>query len=573
MFILASQDDAQGATEKTFPQRTRVFMRKKSHFQSKENLKFDFLIIGGGVAGASLAIKLAHLGKVALLCKESILDSNTYWAQGGIASVLDENDTYQSHFEDTIVAGAGLCHAQVVQKVVEAGPKAIADLIKQGMHFTENEKETDNPECTYEYHLTREGGHSARRIIHADDMTGRALQTTLSHKVKSNKNITLFENHSAIDLIVTDKIAPDFSRNRALGAYVLDEKNQSIFALLAHATILATGGHGKLYLYTSNPDVAAGDGVAMAWRAGARVANLEFMQFHPTCLYSPRIKNFLISEALRGEGAILKSKKGVRFMEEVHPLKELAPRDIVARAIDNEIKTSGEPYVLLDISHKDSTFIKSHFPGIYKKCLELGIDITKSPIPVVPAAHYSCGGVVTDIRGRTGVKSLWAIGEVACTGLHGANRLASNSLLEGMVFAQFVYEDIEGIMKDPKSYPPIEVPQWQIGKATPEDELVILSQLWDELRRTMWNYVGIVRTDKRLERAAARISQMNHEIENYYWNVVPSRALIELRNLALVAKLTIKCARMRKESRGIHYSLDYTKTDDKNYKKDTVLLS
>ena len=544
-------------------------MRKKSPLQSKENLNFDYLIIGGGVAGASLAIKLAQIGRVALLCKETIFDCNTYWAQGGIASVLNFDDTYESHINDTLIAGAGLCHGPVVQKIVEAGPQAIKELIQMGVPFTQNNIHENN-EC--EYHLTREGGHSARRIIHADDMTGRALQKTLSHHVKINQNITLFEYHSAIDLIVTDKVTPDFTRNRALGAYVLDEKNNSIFAILASATVLATGGHGKLYLYTSNPDVAAGDGVAMAWRAGARVANLEFMQFHPTCLYSPTIKNFLITEAIRGEGGILKSRSGIRFMEDVHPLKELAPRDIVARAIDNEIKTSGEPYVLLDISHKEPSFVKHHFPGIYAKCLELGIDITKSPIPVVPAAHYSCGGVITDTRGRTAVKCLWAIGEVACTGLHGANRLASNSLLEGAVFAQFVYDDIFQIKDELKKYPTPKVSKWRFGKAAPDDEMVVISQLWDEIRRTMWNYVGIVRTDKRLERAAARIDQINHEIENYYWNVIPNRSLIEVRNLALVAKLTIKCARMRKESRGIHYSLDYPKTDDTHFKKDTVIL-
>lgn len=544
-------------------------MKKKSPLNIKENLNFDFLIIGAGVAGSCLALKLATLGKVALLCKETILDSNTNWAQGGIASVLSREDSFESHINDTLVAGAGICHPQVVKKVVEAGPKAIHELINLGVPFTPNGSDKN---ADFEFHLTREGGHSSRRIIHSNDMTGHALQTTLAAKVTENKNITLFEYHSAVDLIVTDKVTPDFTRNRALGAYVLDEKNNSIFALLAHATILATGGHGKLYLYTSNPDIAAGDGIAMAWRAGARVANLEFMQFHPTCLYSPSVKNFLITEAMRGEGAILKSKSGIRFMEDVHPLKELAPRDIVARAIDNEIKKSGEPYVLLDISHKESEFIQSHFPGIYAKCLELGIDITKSPIPVVPAAHYSCGGVTTDARGRTGVKCLWAIGEVACTGLHGANRLASNSLLEGMVFAQFVFEDLHGIFEELKRYPAPIVPKWQIGKAAPDDEMVVISQLWDEIRRTMWNYVGIVRTDKRLERAAARIEQINHEIENYYWNVVPNRSLIEVRNLALVAKLTIKCARTRKESRGIHYSLDYPKTNDANYKKDTVLL-
>ncbi|APJ05092.1 L-aspartate oxidase [Silvanigrella aquatica] len=531
---------------------------------------FDFLVIGSGVAGASVALKLSALGKVGLLCKETLFDCNTQWAQGGIASVLSENDSYESHTQDTLVAGAGLCHEKTVRKVVSAGPKAIEELIDMGVAFTPNDQQNHHD---YEFHLAQEAAHSARRIIHADDMTGAALQKTLVKKISENKNISIFEFHTAIDLIVTDKVSPDFSRNRVLGSYVINEKNNIISAFIAKATILATGGHGKLYLYTTNPDVAAGDGVAMAWRAGARVANLEFMQFHPTCLYSPRVKNFLISEALRGEGAILKSKSGKRFMENEHPLKELAPRDIVARAIDAEIKKTGEPFVYLDISHKDPEFIKTHFPGIYSKCLGLGINITTDPIPVVPAAHYSCGGIVTDMRGRTGVKALWAIGEVACTGLHGANRLASNSLLEGLVFAEFVYEDIQILWPDLQHYISPEIPKWQLGKAGEPDEMVVISQLWDEIRRTMWNYVSIVRTEKRLARAAARIDQICQEIETYYWNIIPSRALIEVRNLAAVAQLTVKCARMRKESRGIHYSLDYPYTDDINYKKDTVVLS
>ncbi|KAB8031987.1 L-aspartate oxidase [Fluviispira multicolorata] len=545
-------------------------MKKKSSLQVIDNVTFDFLIIGSGVAGASLALKLSAYGKVGLLCKESFFECNTRWAQGGIASVLSENDSYNLHIKDTLIAGAGLCHEKTVEKVIGAGPNTIKQLINLGVQFTQNSNEN---RLYYEYHLTKEGGHSARRIIHAADMTGIALQDTLSSKVTENKNIVLLEYHTAIDLIVTDKVTPDFSRNRALGAYVLNEKSKCIYAILAKATILATGGHGKLYLYTSNPDVASGDGVAMAWRAGARVANLEFMQFHPTCLYSPKTKNFLISEALRGEGALLKTLDGQRFMENIHPLKELAPRDIVARAIDSQIKKSGDPYVLLDISHKEPEFIKTHFPGIYAKCLEIGLDITQNAIPVVPAAHYSCGGIVTDIRGRTGIKSLWALGEVACTGLHGANRLASNSLLEGLVFADFVYEDIKNLLSDLNLYRNPDVPKWELGTAAEPDEMVVISQLWDEIRRTMWNYVGIVRTEKRLARAAARIDQICQEIETYYWNIIPSRSLIEVRNLATVAQLTVKCARMRKESRGIHYSLDYPLTDDIKYKKDTVVLS
>ena len=532
-----------------------------------DDLSFDFLVIGSGIAGAQLALKLAQLGTVAIVCKETLGETNTRYAQGGIASVFLEHDSYESHTQDTLVAGAGLCHEEVVRKVVGAGPQCIRELIGIGVHFTPS----DGKSPDFEYHLTREGGHSARRIIHADDMTGMAVQRALTQKLQEHPNVSVFEFHTCIDLIVTDKACPDFSRNRALGAYVLDERQREVRSFLAKCTFLATGGHGKLYLYTSNPDIASGDGVAMAWRAGARVANLEFMQFHPTCLFSPKEKNFLITEAIRGEGGILLSRKGERFMERVDPRKELAPRDIVARAIDAELKKTGEPHVLLDISHKPSEFVRQHFPNIYSTCLELGIDITKEPIPVVPAAHYSCGGVVTDARGRTGIKSLWALGEVACTGLHGANRLASNSLLEGLAFAQFIFEDVSVLWDSIKSNPIPRVPKWQLGKACEPDEMTVVSQLWDEIRRTMWNYVGIVRSDKRLARADARIRQISEEIENYYWDVVPSRPLVEVRNLAAVAMLTVKCARARKESRGIHFSLDYPQLDDSAFRKDTVL--
>lgn len=532
-----------------------------------EDLSFDFLVIGSGIAGASLALKLAALGRVAIVCKETVGETNTRYAQGGIAGVFDQHDSYDSHTNDTIVAGAGLCHEDVVRKVVGAGPGTIKELIEMGVQFTPSDSKSPD----FEYHLTREGGHSERRIIHADDMTGMAVQKALVEKLGEHPNISIFEFHTCIDLIVTDKACPDFSRNRCLGAYVLDEQQREVHSFLAKCTILATGGHGKLYLYTSNPDIASGDGVAMAWRAGARVANLEFMQFHPTCLYSSKEKNFLITEAIRGEGGILLSRKGERFMERVDPRKELAPRDIVARAIDAEIKKTGEPFVLLDISHKPPEFVRQHFPNIYATCLELGLDITKEAIPVVPAAHYSCGGVVTDTRGRTGIKSLWALGEVACTGLHGANRLASNSLLEGLAFAEFIAEDVNNLWSSIKNLPNPRVAKWQLGKACEPDEMTVVSQLWDEIRRTMWNYVGIVRSDKRLARADARIRQISEEIENYYWDVVPSRALIEVRNLAAVAALTIKCARARKESRGIHYSLDYPQIDENNFRKDTVL--
>ncbi|MEN9530374.1 MAG: L-aspartate oxidase [Pseudomonadota bacterium] len=542
-------------------------MQSEKFLSVGEDGSFDFLVIGSGIAGATLALKLAGLGRVAVVCKETVGETNTSYAQGGIASVFDQHDSYESHTQDTITAGAGLCHEDVVRRVVAAGPKAIKELIELGVQFTPSDSKSPD----FEYHLTREGGHSERRIIHADDMTGMAVQTALTRALREHPSINIFEFHTCIDLIVTDKACPDFSRNRCLGAYVLDERQREVRSFLAKCTFLATGGHGKLYLYTSNPDIASGDGVAMAWRAGARVANLEFMQFHPTCLYSAKEKNFLITEAIRGEGGVLLSRKGERFMERVDPRKELAPRDIVARAIDAEIKRTGEPFVLLDISHKPPEFVRQHFPNIYATCLDLGLDITREPIPVVPAAHYSCGGVVTDGRGRTGIKSLWALGEVACTGLHGANRLASNSLLEGLAFADFIAQDVSSIWGAIRDLPLPRVPKWQLGKACEPDEMTVVSQLWDEIRRTMWNYVGIVRSEKRLARADARIRQISQEIENYYWDVVPSRALIEVRNLAAVASLTVQCARARKESRGIHYSLDYPQTDENNFRKDTVL--
>lgn len=534
---------------------------------------FDFLVIGAGISGSLLALKLARLGTVALVAKESLQESNTRYAQGGIASVLLGDDSFESHILDTLNAGAGLCHESIVKKVVNAGPDAIRELEELGVSFSNSSEfeKAENKKTTLPYHLTREGGHSARRIVHAADFTGKALIDALSQRVLENKRIKLFEHHTSIDLIVTDKVAPDFSHNRCVGAYLLDEKNECIRTLASFGTFLCTGGHGKLYLYTSNPDIATGDGVAMAWRAGARIANLEFMQFHPTCLYNPLAKNFLISEAVRGEGGILLSRGGERFMEGVDSRLELAPRDIVARAIDAEIKKTGEPYVLLDISHRGASFVKAHFPNIYQRCLEVGIDITKEPIPVVPAAHYSCGGVVTDGRGRTGVEGLWALGEVACTGLHGANRLASNSLLEGITFARFVAEDVQKLSETLFKLPLPQIPHWELGKACAPDEAVVVSQLWDEIRRTMWNYVGIVRSDKRLARADARIRQIVDEIETYYWDVLPSRNLLEVRNLAIVAMLTVKCARARKESRGIHFSLDYPVTDDERFKRDTVL--
>jgi L-aspartate oxidase len=528
----------------------------------------DFLVIGSGIAGSTLALKLAEVGKVILACKDSLEETNTNYAQGGIASVLQKSDSFESHIQDTLTAGAGLCHGDIVRKVIEAGPDAIQNLLNWGVPFTQN----SNPDGSLELHLTQEGGHSNRRIVHAADLTGRAVQTALCQQIRSHPNIEVREHHYAIDLLVSDKFAPDFSRNRCFGAYLLQTNRKTVCTIHAKGTFLCTGGHGKLYLYTTNPDGATGDGVAMAKRAGARVANLEFMQFHPTCLYHHSEKTFLISEAVRGEGGILRSKSGHRFMEGIHPLKELAPRDIVARAIDATIKKSGDDFVYLDISHKPASEIQSMFPNIYVKCMQLGLDITKEPIPVVPAAHYSCGGIVVDGRGRTGVKCLWALGENSCTGLHGANRLASNSLLEGLVYAQFVLEDVKSVWNYLQSTPFPVIPGWHLGSACEPDELVVVSHLWDEIRSIMWNYVGIVRSEKRLSRAKARIRQILDEIENHYWNVIPNRNLLELRNLALVASMTIDCARARKESRGIHFSLDYPQKDDYLFQKDTVLV-
>jgi L-aspartate oxidase len=531
-------------------------------------LDADFLVIGGGISGASLALKLAEHGSVLLATKETLYESNTRYAQGGIASVLLDDDSFEAHLTDTMVAGAGLCHEEVVRRVVQGGPAVIQQLIKYGVPFTTSSGVDQS--SSFEYHLTREGGHSARRIIHSADLTGDAVQRTLEQRIRQHPAITVLEQSMCLDLIVTDKVAPDFARNRCLGAYLLNVSERRIQVAAAGATFVATGGHGKVYLYSSNPGIATGDGLAACRRAGARIANLEFMQFHPTTIFHPKAGNFLISEALRGEGAILLSRDGKRFMEGVHPDLELAPRDIVSRAIDSQLKTSGDSHVLLDISHKPAEFVEGHFPNILAFCLTLGIDIRKEPIPVVPAAHYSCGGVVTDIRGRTGIKGLWAIGEVACTGLHGANRLASNSLLEGLVFAEWAAQDAAQAMAHLKSLGRPEITDWEFGTAWEADEMGVVSHLWDEIRRTMWNYVGIVRTDKRLDRAKARLLQVSEEIETHYWNFIPNRALIEVRNLASVALLTVECARRRKESRGAHCSLDYPHTLPVG--RDTVLV-
>ncbi len=507
---------------------------------------FDVLILGSGLAGQSLALRLADNLKVAIVTKRTLEDSASAWAQGGIAAVLDPAaDSIEAHVADTLTAGAGLCSDSATRFVVENGPRVIRWLIDQGVPFS---SDTSSP---IGYHLTREGGHSQRRIIHAADATGAAVQATLTEQVRAHSNIAIFEQHIAVDLIVGRKIGRP--EEGCLGAYVLDIANDEVRTFSASHTVLATGGTCKVYLYTTNPDTATGDGVAMAWRAGCRVANMEFIQFHPTCLYHPQAKSFLISEAVRGEGGLLRRPDGSRFMPDYDSREELAPRDVVARAIDFEMKKHGLDCVFLDISHKPADFLKEHFPNILARCLELGIDITQQPIPVVPAAHFSCGGIVTDLRARTDVSGLYAIGETACTGLHGANRLASNSLLECLVFSEAAASDI---LANPRSRAD-SLPQWDESRVTDSDEAIVISHNWDELRRFMWDYVGIVRTNKRLQRAQHRIRLLAREIEEFYSNFRVSNDLIELRNLVVTADLIVRSALKRKESRGLHFSRDY----------------
>ena len=513
--------------------------------------QFDVLIIGSGLAGLTLALKIAADKKVCLVSKRGINDGSSNWAQGGIAAVLTDGDSIEAHIQDTLIAGAGLCDAEVTRQVASHARETVEWLIEQGVPFTREEDDSG-------YHLTREGGHSHRRIIHAADATGQAVQKTLAEKVREHANITLLENHIAVDLITTRKAGISAkqaarSKARCLGAYVLDNTTGKVLTIGAQHTALATGGAGKVYLYTTNPDVATGDGVSMAWRAGCRVANMEFIQFHPTCLYHPLAKSFLISEAVRGEGGILKLPDGTAFMAEHDVRGELAPRDVVARAIDFEMKKRGIDCVYLDISHQPADFILSHFPTIYQRCMELGIDITSEPIPVVPAAHYSCGGIMTDHMGRTDLPGLYAIGETACTGLHGANRLASNSLLECMVFGKAAADDM---LQQPPT-PAVQLPYWDESRVTDADEEVIITHNWNELRRFMWNYVGIVRTNKRLTRAMHRINLLKNEVHEFYSNFRISNDLIELRNLLQVAELIVGSAMERHESRGLHYSKDY----------------
>jgi L-aspartate oxidase len=540
------------------------------------DIKTEFLIIGSGVAGLMFALKVANYGSVAIVTKRGVTDSNTMLAQGGIASVFGSLDSFDLHIRDTLDSGDGLCNKEVVEMVIKNGPERICELIDLGVQFNLRDGRDGQEKLPPELDLGREGGHSQKRIVHAQDMTGRELERVLVEHARSNKNITLFEDHIAIDLITCSTrmkrgLVTTTHEDYCCGAYVLDRKTSRVKTFSSKITLLATGGTGKVYLYTSNPDIATGDGIAMAYRAGATLANLEFVQFHPTCLYHPDAKNFLISEAVRGEGGILIDASGNPFMEKYSPLKDLACRDVVARAIDTELKKTGQDSVFLDISHKRSEFIRDRFPNLYEQCLAFGIDMTADPIPVVPAAHYMCGGVVTDMMGRTDIRNLYATGETACTGLHGANRLASNSLLEALVYAHAAAEqalkDIQST--DFKSFP--ETPAWDEVGTTDSDELIMVSQNWDEIRRFMWNYVGIVRSDKRLARAHRRIEIIQNEIREYYWNFKIAADLVELRNIATVAELIIKCAMHRKESRGLHYNIGYPRRDDSRWQKDTVI--
>jgi L-aspartate oxidase len=520
-------------------------------------METDYLVLGSGLAGLYFALRAAPHGRVVIVSKRSLTEANTRYAQGGVAGVLGPGDTAEKHVEDTLRVGDGLCHRDAVETCVREGPAHIQRLADElGVAFDRDEDGS--------FQLGREGGHSERRIVHARDMTGAAIQTSLLERAaERGERITMLADHMAIDLLTTAKYG---GPNAVFGAYVYDQKTGEVKTILARAVIIATGGAGKVYLYTTNPDVATGDGVAIAYRVGARVANMEFFQFHPTCLYHPAAKSFLISEALRGEGGILRLLDGTAFMPRYHEMKDLAPRDIVARAIDAELKRTGDDSVTLDMTHLDPNYLVERFPNIHARCMQLGIDMRKQPIPVVPAAHYSCGGVLVDERGRTSVRNLYAVGEVSMTGLHGACRLASNSLLEALVYAARAADDVKDVTVDR----PQRVAPWYAGEATSSDERVLVSHTWEEIRRLMWNYVGIVRTDRRLERAARRIELIREEIRDYYWNVLINNDLLELRNLALVADLIIQSARRRLESRGLHYNLDHPDHDPRLV-KDTIL--
>ncbi|MCW7754035.1 L-aspartate oxidase [Desulfobotulus sp. H1] len=526
----------------------------------------DFLVLGSGVAGLMFALKVAEHGQVAVVTKSEISESNTVRAQGGVASVFSDRDSFELHIKDTLESGAGLCDPEVTDMVVRNGPERIRELMDMGVQFSQ----TDGDHLD----LGREGGHSEKRIVHALDMTGWEIESVLVARVKSHPRIRVYEHHIAIDFLTHARgirrgLVVTSHEERCCGAYVLDIASDRVCTFTAAVTLLATGGAGKVYPYTSNPDVATGDGVAMAYRAGASVANLEFVQFHPTCLYHPEAKNFLISEAVRGEGGILRNARGEAFMERYSPLKDLACRDVVARAIDTELKRTGDSSAFLDISHRDEDFVRRRFPNLYARCMNFGIDMTNDPIPVVPAAHYMCGGVATDLSGRTDISCLYAVGETACTGLHGANRLASNSLLEALVYAHRAAENaIAGYGGQPL---PEDLPDWDEMGTTDSDEAVMVAHNWDEIRMFMWNYVGIVRSDKRLARARRRIDNIQREIQEYYWNFRVTSDLIELRNIALVAELIIRSAQRRKESRGLHFSIDFPDRDDKKWGQNTVL--
>ncbi|EKE9207671.1 L-aspartate oxidase [Escherichia coli] len=510
----------------------------------------DVLIIGSGAAGLSLALRLADQHQVIVLSKGPVTEGSTFYAQGGIAAVFDETDSIDSHVEDTLIAGAGICDRHAVEFVASNARSCVQWLIDQGVLFDTHVQ----PNGEESYHLTREGGHSHRRILHAADATGREVQSTLVSKAQNHPNIRVLERSNAVDLIVSDKIGLPGTR-RVVGAWVWNRNKETVETCHAKAVVLATGGASKVYQYTTNPDISSGDGIAMAWRAGCRVANLEFNQFHPTALYHPQARNFLLTEALRGEGAYLKRPDGTRFMTDFDERGELAPRDIVARAIDHEMKRLGADCMFLDISHKPADFIRQHFPMIYEKLLGLGIDLTQEPVPIVPAAHYTCGGVMVDDHGRTDVEGLYAIGEVSYTGLHGANRMASNSLLECLVYGWSAAEDITRRMPDAHGVSTL--PPWDESRVENPDERVVIQHNWHELRLFMWDYVGIVRTTKRLERALRRITMLQQEIDEYYAHFRVSNNLLELRNLLQVAELIVRCAMMRKESRGLHFTLDY----------------
>ena len=527
--------------------------------------QFDYIVVGSGIAGLTFALKVARHGRVAIVTKKNLSEANTQYAQGGIAAVTKPTDSIELHVADTLRAGAGLCREEVVQTVVEEGPDRVQELIDLGMDFTREETISTDGERFYS--LGKEGGHSKRRVLHTKDATGREIMRALLAALERAPNVSVFEDHFAIDLITTAKLGCG-KENRCVGAYVLNRNTGKVETFSAPHVVLATGGSGKVYLYTTNPDIATGDGVAMAYRAGVAIANMEFTQFHPTCLYHPQAKSYLVSEALRGEGAVLKDLTGNEFMAAAHPLADLAPRDIVARTIDSEMKRSGAGHMHLDITHKSAPFIMDRFPNIYRKCLEFGIDITKQAIPVVPAAHYQCGGVKTDVDGCTELPGLYAVGEVASTGLHGANRLASNSLLEGLVCA---HRAAQCVINEPQPDIEVSMPLWQSGQAEDPDELVVVSHNWDEVRRCMWDYVSIVRTRKRLLRGQSRIENLREEIRQYYWDFKVTADLLELRNIAQVAEIIIACALQRPESRGLHYNLDCPGLDETWAHRDTIM--